>query len=195
MVNTKELYRQYFGSEDGKRRRWKVVHEMPKLSTDKKTILMRCWFPTPNAVVTVDVLALSSFFTPLQRIALSAFMFTNLEGVRNWAHAVSLAHLESLLKYANQAGDDPSKRTRAQNRKKQQLQEQQPSTFVSGYLYEEHKVDPEYKPEKLLIKNHFIPAQPVLYSETMMNDCLTLAVNQLLRHRFFITRDQVQRLV
>ena len=42
-----------------------------------------------------------------------------------------------------------------------------------------------------MLPNAFIAAQQVLYKETMLNDCLTLSVNQLLRHRFLVEREQV----
>lgn len=45
-----------------------------------------------------------------------------------------------------------------------------------------------------MIANAFIPAQQVNYEATMKNDCLTFNVNQLLRHHFFVTREQVQTL-
>jgi hypothetical protein len=59
------------------------------------------------------------------------------------------------------------------------------STFTKGPLYTDYHVV-EYAPEKLMLPNAFIAAQQVLYKEKMLNDCLTLSVNQLLRHRFFV---------
>ena len=66
-------------------------------------------------------------------------------------------------------------------------------SFTKGFLYSDYQVI-EYKPEDLMDPTKFIAAQQVLYSETMLNDCLTLSVNQLLRHRFFVKREQVQML-
>jgi hypothetical protein len=45
-----------------------------------------------------------------------------------------------------------------------------------------------------MIPNEFIAAQQVKYRETGFNDCLTYSVNQTLRCRFFVTREQVQKL-
>ena len=45
-----------------------------------------------------------------------------------------------------------------------------------------------------MIKNQLIPAQQVDFKDTMRNDCLTLTVNQAVRHQFFVTREQVQDL-
>ena len=45
-----------------------------------------------------------------------------------------------------------------------------------------------------MIPNNFIAAQQVNFEATMKNDCLTFNINQLLRHHFFVTREQVMRL-
>lgn len=45
-----------------------------------------------------------------------------------------------------------------------------------------------------MIPNEFIAAQQVKFRETGFNDCLTYAVNQAVRYRFFVTREQVQKL-
>jgi hypothetical protein len=45
-----------------------------------------------------------------------------------------------------------------------------------------------------MIPNDFIAAQQVNFEATMKNDCLTFNINQLLRHHFFVTREQVMRL-
>ena len=45
-----------------------------------------------------------------------------------------------------------------------------------------------------MIPNEFIAAQQVKYRETGFNDCLTYSVNQTLRCRFFVMREQVQKL-
>ena len=91
------------------------------------------------------------------------------------------------------AGYDPKRVTRSQTIKREEKKETAPATFTTGPLYTDYQVV-EYAPEKLMLPNAFIAAQQVLYQETMLNDCLTFAVNQLLRHRFFVEREQVQRL-
>ena len=91
------------------------------------------------------------------------------------------------------AGYDPKRVTRSQTIKREEKKETAPATFTTGPLYTDYQVV-EYAPEKLMLPNAFIAAQQVLYQETMLNDCLTLSVNQLLRHRFFVEREQVQRL-
>ena len=73
------------------------------------------------------------------------------------------------------------------------LQEKRPATFTTGYLYDDYQIE-EYAPEKLMIPNAFIAAQQVNFEATMKNDCLTFNINQLLRHYFFVTREQVMRL-
>jgi len=72
-------------------------------------------------------------------------------------------------------------------------QKEEPSTFTTGPIYKKYHIV-EYAPEKLMIKNSFVPAHPIKFEETKLNDCLTLAVNQLVRHRFFTKREQVQKL-
>ena len=98
-----------------------------------------------------------------------------------------------LSKFAMLAGYDAKGRTRSATLKRDALKEEDPMSFTKGFLYSDYQVI-EYKPEDLMDPTKFIAAQQVLYSETMLNDCLILAVNQLLCHRFFVQREQVQRL-
>ena len=56
------------------------------------------------------------------------------------------------------------------------MQQARSPSFTTGFLYSDYQII-EYRPEKLLIPNHFIPAQQVRFDETMLNDCLTLSVN------------------
>jgi hypothetical protein len=65
--------------------------------------------------------------------------------------------------------------------------------YTKGFLYTDAMIL-EYSPKKLLLPNTYIPVHPVTFTDTIWNDCLTLAVNMLLRHQFFIAREQVQRL-
>jgi len=99
---------------------------------------------------------------------------------------------KQLTKYATIAGAN-TRLTRSQTQERIALQEDEPETFISGKLYKNYNVV-EYEPDKLMIGNNFIPAQQVLFEETMLNDCLAFNVNQLLRHRFFTKRQQVQKL-
>lgn len=91
------------------------------------------------------------------------------------------------------AGYDVKRCTRSQTLIREARKEEDPTSFTKGFLYSDYQVI-EYKPEDLMHPEKFIAAQQVLLKETMLNDCLTLAVNQLLRHRFFVQREQVQRL-
>lgn len=100
---------------------------------------------------------------------------------------------EVLSMYARMAGYDEKGRTRSATLKRDALKEEDPESFTKGFLYSDYHII-EYKPEDLMDPTKFIAAQQVLYSETMLNDCLTLSVNQLLRHRFFVQREQVQKL-
>ena len=99
---------------------------------------------------------------------------------------------QQLTKYATIAGYN-TRLTRSQTQARIALQEDEPETFISGNLYKNYNVV-EYEPDNLMIRNNFIPAQQVLFKETMLNDCLTFNVNQLVRHKFFTKRQQVQKL-
>ena len=55
------------------------------------------------------------------------------------------------------AGFTPTKLTRSLTQLRKDLQEKKPSTFTTGYLYEDYQVE-EYAPEKLMVRNAFIPA-------------------------------------
>ena len=88
------------------------------------------------------------------------------------------------------AGYDVKRCTRSQTLIREALKEEDPTSFTKGFLYSDYQVI-EYKPEDLMDPTKFIAAQQVLLKETMLNDCLTLAVNQVLRHRFFVKREQV----
>lgn len=98
-----------------------------------------------------------------------------------------------MTKYANLAGYDPKGRTRSQTQSKEVTKKTAPASFTTGFIYTHYRTV-EYVPDKLMLPNMVVPAVPVNYEETMLNDCLTLSVNQLLRHQFFVQREQVQRL-
>lgn len=97
------------------------------------------------------------------------------------------------MRYATIAGFDPVRLTRSQVQARELAQQNEPSTFTTGPIYKNYFVV-EYEPERLMIKNSFVPAHPITFDETKLNDCLTLAVNQLVRHRLFTKREQVQKL-
>ena len=122
-------------------------------------------------------------------VALLAYVHMNFLDVKFF----DMKKATMLSKYAMMAGYDAKGRTRSATLKRDALKEEDPESFTKGFLYSDYQVI-EYKPEDLMDPTKFIAAQQVLYSETMLNDCLILAVNQLLRHRFFVQREQVQRL-
>ena len=62
-------------------RKWKVVNEYPKLAKDKKTLLVRCWFPTSNVIVNVDMLKVSALADNFEMITLMAFLQMNFADV------------------------------------------------------------------------------------------------------------------
>lgn len=95
-----------------------------------------------------------------------------------------------LESFAKNAGHDPTKFTRAQTEQRELLQKSNPSTFTTGFLYSDFQIV-SYAPEKLLIPNEFIAAQQMKFKETGFNDCLSYSVNQLVRYRFFIMREQI----
>jgi hypothetical protein len=100
---------------------------------------------------------------------------------------------DKLRRYAKLAGFTPVRLTRSQTQMRKDLQVNKPATFTSGYLYDDYQIE-EYDPDKLMNPNAFIPAQQVNFEDTMKNDCLTFNINQLVRHHFFVTREQVQNL-
>ena len=122
-------------------------------------------------------------------VALLAYVHMNFLDVKNFKKDKT----EVLSKYAMMAGYDVKRCTRSQTLIREARKEEDPTSFTKGFLYSDYQVI-EYKPEDLMHPEKFIAAQQVLLKETMLNDCLTLAVNQLLRHRFFVQREQVQRL-
>ena len=122
-------------------------------------------------------------------VALLAYVHMNFLDVMNFKKDKT----EVLSMYARMAGYDAKGRTRSATLKREALKEEDPTSFTKGFLYSDYQVI-EYKPEDLMDPTKFIAAQQVLYSETMLNDCLILSVNQLLRHRFFVQREQVQKL-
>lgn len=189
LINNKTLYDMYFKSEDGVSCEWKIVQEFPHLPKDRTTLYVRCWFPTSNVIVRVDVLRIAEFADDFEMVAILSFVQKNFNQVAYFDKDKTAV----LDKFASMAGDDPSRRNRSQNQRKEQIKLDEPASFTTGFLYSEYQVI-EYCPDKLMQPNMCVPAQQVTYTETMLNDCLTLSVNQLLRHRFFTMREQVQRL-
>lgn len=189
LINNKTLYDMYFKSEDGVSCEWKIVQEFPHLPKDKTTLYVRCWFPTSNVIVRVDVLRIAEFADDFEMVAILSFVQKNFNQVAYFDRDKTAL----LDKFATMAGDDPSRRNRSQNQRKEQIKLDEPASFTTGFLYSEYQVI-EYCPDKLMLPNMCIPVQQVTYDETMLNDCLTLSVNQLLRHQFFVSREQVQRL-
>ena len=165
------------------------MQEHPTLKEDSSTLYVRCWFPTSNVIVKVDVLEVAKFADDFQMVAIISFLQENLSHVANF----NKDKTADLKKYATMAGDDPLRRTRSQNQRKEQIKLDEPASFTTGYLYSDYQVV-EYRPEKLMKKNQCIAAQQVSFDETMLNDCTSLSVNQLLRFPFFTMREQVQRL-
>jgi hypothetical protein len=56
LINSVALYNRFFKSSDGVNRNWKVVQDFPRLSQDKKTIIVKAWFPLKNKIYKVDIL-------------------------------------------------------------------------------------------------------------------------------------------
>ena len=119
-------------------------------------------------------------------VALLAYVHMNFLDVKNFKKDKT----EVLSTYAMMAGYDVKRCTRSQTLIREALKEEDPTSFTKGFLYSDYQVI-EYKPKDLMHPEKFIAAQQVLLKETMLNDCLTLDVNKLLRHRFFVKREQV----
>ena len=112
MINKEALYNQYFNSQDGKNREWKVVQETPNfILPEYKSIYVRWWFPALNVVVKVDVLAVDAFADEFEMVAIIAYVNENLSFVKN----INKDKSAKLSMYARMAGDDPQRRTRSQN--------------------------------------------------------------------------------
>ena len=124
------------------------MQEFPKLTEDHGSILVMCWFPTPNVFVWVDLLKVADYADAFEKIALLSFLQTNYDDVANF----DLSKTANLRKYALMAGDNSIKYTRAQMQMKEQLKKSKPASFTTGYLYSEYRII-EYDPSKLMIPN------------------------------------------
>ena len=95
IIDSDYLYNKYFvEAPDGEDRLWKVVHELPKLSSTKNTIYVRCWFPSLNVLITVDFLKMAQFADDFEMVALSAFVMLNERGIQEEAQGKGKNHLE-----------------------------------------------------------------------------------------------------
>ena len=93
---------------------------------------------------------------------------------------------------ASRAGDDSVKDPEERG-KFNQLKKEHPELFKEGYLYPDAQIL-EYRPDKLLNPATAIAAQKIDDTETLINDCLALAVNRLVHWKFFVSREQIIRL-
>ena len=93
---------------------------------------------------------------------------------------------------ASRAGDDSVKNPEERG-KFNQLKKEHPELFKEGYLYPDAQIL-EYRPDKLLNPTTAIAAQKIDDTETLLNDCLALAVNRLVHWKFFVAREQIIRL-
>ena len=95
IIDSDYLYNKYFvEAPDGEDRLWKVVNELPKLSSTKNTIYVRCWFPSLNVLITVDFLKMAQFADDFEMVALSAFVMLNERGIQEEAQGKGKNHLE-----------------------------------------------------------------------------------------------------
>ena len=116
IVDTKKMYEKYFNGPDGVERAWKIIVEDLELSQMQKLIYVRCWFPSENVALKVDVLKLKAFGADVfEMVAFCAFVQINGRGLIDG----DLQKKWKLLDvYAGLAGDDPTKRTRSQTQAK-----------------------------------------------------------------------------
>ena len=86
IIDFEDLYNKYFvAAPDGEDRLWKVVNELPRLSSSKNTIYVSCWFPSLNVLITVDFLKMAHFADDFEMVALSAFVMLNERGIQEEA--------------------------------------------------------------------------------------------------------------
>jgi hypothetical protein len=97
------------------------------------------------------------------------------------------------LNYSVNTGEDPSIRTELQQHTKNELQRSCDPMFYQGQLYS-GKCKLKYDPTKVLRLSKELPVLPILFKDTLWNDCLIFAVNFMLRCHFFRFREQVVRL-
>ena len=101
---------------------------MPK---DRTTLYVRCWFPTLNVIVRVDVLRIAEFADDFEMVAILSFVQQNFNQVAYF----DINKTAVLEKFAKLAGDDPSRRNRSQNQRKEQIKLDEPALFTTGFLY------------------------------------------------------------
>ena len=58
-IEKEEGFKCYFGHPDGKEREWRVVRERPSFNYRGTILYVRCWFPSFETTVLVDVVAAS----------------------------------------------------------------------------------------------------------------------------------------
>lgn len=133
---------------------------------------MQCWFPALNFLVNVDLLKIADLADTQEMVTLLAYVQMNFFDVKFY----KMKKAAMLSKYAMRAGFDDKRHTRSHTLMREARKQEDPMSFTKGFLYSDYQVI-EYKPEDLMRPDRFIAAQQVLYSETMLNDCLTLAVN------------------
>lgn len=186
-IEKEEGFKCYFGHVDGTEREWRVVRERPSFNYKGTILYVRCWFPSFETTVLVDVVAASKYCNNFEKVCLLCYVECNLAAVRD------LDKTKKLRKWAEMAGDDESLRTRVQKARRKELQLNETHRFTQGLLYPD-RMTPEYAPDQLLQANQVVAPNQLTNEETMVNDCLTRSVNQAVRHELFISREQVQRL-
>jgi hypothetical protein len=161
----------------------------PEFSADGKAIYVHCWLPEQNGQIRADLMEVSRVAKSYVIWALVAYVAENLADVK----ALDQSKTKVLSARARAIGFDFGPRTLRLNRFRAELQECEGMSFTTGFLYSDAQTL-EYAPEKLLQHNMVVPAHRLTFKQTMLNDCLTFAVNQFLRWAFFVAREQVQRL-
>ena len=148
---------------------------------------MTMWFPTPNTEIKIDFLKIHKFVNDYVRIALVAYIQLNIMEIED----IDKKTWNKWNAQAKISGFDPDSFTRKENQDKAAAKVNNPDSYTEGFLYSD-KQTLEYKPDKLLQHNKVVPVHRLSHKQTMMNDCLPFAMNQLLRWEFFVSREQVQ---
>ena len=183
IIDNLEFCNEMFDDSEFKGQYWKVLKVPPEFSDDGKAIYVQCWFPQQNWQIRADLMKVSQVAKAYVTWALVAYVAENLDAVK----ALDQSADKKLSARARAIGFDTVRRTLRLNRYRAELKESEGMSFTTGFLYSDAQTL-EYAPEKLLQHNMVVPVHRLTFKQTMLNDCLTFAVNQFLRWAFFVAR-------
>ena len=80
IVNTGALYKKYFRSTEGCKRKWMILKEYPEFSEKMDALYLDVWFCEQNEVVQIDILKVASFCKDkIEMVAITAFLQLNID--------------------------------------------------------------------------------------------------------------------